>query len=85
MKVTWFGHSTFRVETGSAVIMIDPFLTGNPSFGGDAAEASEGANHVILTHGHDDHTGDTVDICKATGALLTTNFELCMYLNAKGV
>ena len=85
MKITWFGHSAFRVETGSAVIMIDPFLSGNPSFGGDAGEAAKGANHVILTHGHDDHVGDTVDICKATGALLTSNFEVCMYLNANGV
>jgi len=85
MKITWFGHSAFRVETGSAVIMIDPFLSGNPSFGGDAAAAAKGATHVILTHGHDDHTGDTVDICKATGALLTANFEICMFLNGKGV
>jgi L-ascorbate metabolism protein UlaG (beta-lactamase superfamily) len=85
MKITWFGHSAFRVETGSAAIMIDPFLSGNPSFGGDAAAAAKGATHVILTHGHDDHTGDTVDICQATGALLTANFEVCMFLNGKGV
>lgn len=85
MKVTWFGHSAFRVETGSAVIMIDPFLTGNPTFKGDAKQAAKGTTHVVLTHGHDDHTGDTVDICKSTGALLTANFELCMYLNGKGV
>lgn len=85
MKITWFGHSAYRVETGSAVIIIDPFLSGNPTFEGDVGEATKGATHVILTHGHDDHTGDAVDICKATGALLTTNFELCMYLNGKGV
>jgi len=86
MKITWFGHSAFRVETGSAVIIIDPFLSGNPTFGDrDVAEATKGATHVVLTHGHDDHTGNTVDICKATSALLVANFEICMYLNGKGV
>jgi len=84
MKVTWFGHSAFRVETGNAVIMIDPFLSGNPTWDGSVEDASQGATHVVLTHGHSDHIGDTVDICKATGALLIANFEVCLYLNAKG-
>jgi len=85
MKATWFGHSAVRLETGGAVIMIDPFLSGNPSYGGDAMEAATGATHVVLTHGHDDHIGDTVEICKATGAQLIANFEICMYLGTKGV
>lgn len=85
MKITWFGHSAYRIEIGSSVLMIDPFLTGNPVFKGDAAEAARGATHVLLTHGHDDHVGDTVDICKREGATLTANFEICMYLAGKGV
>jgi len=85
MKVTWFGHSAFRVETGDAVIMIDPFLSGNPTWEGSVEEASAGATHVVLTHGHADHIGDTVEICKATGALLIANFEICNYLAAQGV
>ena len=62
MKITWFGHSAFRLEFGDAVVMIDPFLTGNPAFSGDAEKAGEGATHVLLTHGHGDHIGDTVAI-----------------------
>jgi len=85
MKITWFGHSAFRLEFGSAVVMIDPFLTGNPSFGGDAEAASAGATHVLLTHGHGDHIGDTVAICQRTGAKLVTNFDLAMHLGRKGV
>ncbi len=85
MKITWLGHSAFRVETGSSVIMFDPFLTGNPSFSGDAAEAYKGATHVALTHGHDDHVGDTMKICADNEAVLVANFEICMYLNGKGV
>jgi len=85
MKITWFGHSAFRLEFGSAVVMIDPFLTGNPTFGGDAEAASAGATHVLLTHGHGDHIGDTVAICKRTGATLVTNYDLAMYLARQGV
>jgi L-ascorbate metabolism protein UlaG (beta-lactamase superfamily) len=85
MKVTWFGHSAFRVETGNSIIMIDPFLSDNPTWNGSVEDAANGATHVVLTHGHSDHIGDTVDICKSTGALLIANFEICMYLSAKGV
>jgi L-ascorbate metabolism protein UlaG (beta-lactamase superfamily) len=85
MKITWFGHSAFRVETGKSVIMIDPFLSGSPVFDGSVADAAKGCTHVVLTHGHDDHVGDTVDICKKAGATLIANFEICMYLTAKGV
>lgn len=85
MKITWFGHSAFRLEFGSSVVLIDPFLTGNATFGGTVAEASRGATHVVLTHGHADHVGDTVAIAKATGAKLVTNFELCQYLGRQGV
>jgi L-ascorbate metabolism protein UlaG (beta-lactamase superfamily) len=85
MKLTWFGHSAFRLEFGSAVVLIDPFLSGNPSFKGDAVAASAGATHVVLTHGHSDHVGDTVAIVERTGAKLVATFELCQYLGAKGV
>ncbi len=85
MKLTWFGHSAFRVEFGECRVMIDPFLTGNPSFKGDPKKASEGATHVLLTHGHSDHLGDTVEICKATGAQLVANFEIYSFLAAQGV
>ena len=84
MKLTWFGHSAFRVDIAGASIMIDPFL-GNPTFKGDHKAAYKGATHVVLTHGHDDHTGSTLEICKATGATLVANFEICMHYAAQGV
>ena len=85
MNLTWLGHSAFRIETGRSVILTDPFLSGNPKFTGDVAQASAGATHIVLSHGHDDHIGDTVEIAKATGAQLISNFEICMFLSAQGV
>jgi L-ascorbate metabolism protein UlaG (beta-lactamase superfamily) len=85
MKLIWLGHSAFRIETGAAVILIDPFLRGNPKFELDFAAATAGATHILLTHGHDDHVGDSVDIAKASGAEVISNFEVCMYLAGQGV
>jgi L-ascorbate metabolism protein UlaG (beta-lactamase superfamily) len=85
MKLTWFGHSAFRVEFGNARILIDPFLSGNPTFKGDVKQASAGCTHVLVTHGHNDHLGDTVDVCKATGAMAVGAAELCDWLEERGV
>jgi L-ascorbate metabolism protein UlaG (beta-lactamase superfamily) len=85
MKITYHGHSAFRIETGGAVILVDPFFTGNPAAKVGWQEAAEGLTHLLLTHGHGDHTGDSLEILKATGATLVSNFEICMWLNAKGI
>jgi L-ascorbate metabolism protein UlaG (beta-lactamase superfamily) len=84
MKITWLGHSAFRVDLRQSHILIDPFLTGNPKFTGSLDEASAGITHVVLTHGHDDHIGDTVEIVRKTGAQVVANFEICMFLSGQG-
>ena len=85
MKLTYFGHSAFKIETGRSTILIDPFLTGNPHFKGDVAAATEGVTHIALSHGHFDHVGDTVEIAKRTGAKVVGTFELVSWLGKKGV
>jgi L-ascorbate metabolism protein UlaG (beta-lactamase superfamily) len=87
MKITWYGHSCFRLETGNSVILIDPYLKGNPTFekSGLAWDGVVGSvTHVALTHGHADHVGDAAEICKKHGAPLFANFELAMHLKSKG-
>ena len=82
MKITWLGHSAFRIDTGSSALLIDPFLA---AFGGDKKDATEGVTHIALTHGHDDHVGDTVEIAKSNGATVIAVFELAAFLQSKGV
>jgi L-ascorbate metabolism protein UlaG (beta-lactamase superfamily) len=88
MQITWFGHSCFRIDTAKSSILIDPLLTGNSTFestGRSVHSVAEGVTHVALTHGHEDHTGDAVAICKETGAPLMAVFELAMHMASLGV
>ena len=87
MKLTWYGHSAFKIDLEGASILIDPFLTGNPAFPEDLSveQVADGVTHLVLTHGHDDHIGDSVDILKKTGAQLISNFEICMWANRQGI
>jgi L-ascorbate metabolism protein UlaG (beta-lactamase superfamily) len=85
MKITWLGHSAFRLDMTGASVLIDPFLTGNPACRTSVEEASRGVTHVALTHGHDDHIGDTAAICKATGATLIAVWEIVAHLGGQGV
>jgi L-ascorbate metabolism protein UlaG (beta-lactamase superfamily) len=85
MKITWYGHSAFRLDFGDNAVLIDPFFTGNPGFEGRPEEIVKGVSHILITHGHADHVGDAVRIAKETGAKVVTNFELCMHLAKQGV
>jgi L-ascorbate metabolism protein UlaG (beta-lactamase superfamily) len=85
MQITWFGHSAFRLEFKGNAVLIDPFFTGNPAFTSDKAAAIKGVSHIVLTHGHSDHVGDTLDIAKSNGATVTANYDLGVWLTTKGL
>ncbi len=85
MKITWLGHSAFRLDFGSTAVLIDPFFTGNPAFKGNADELVSGVSHILLTHGHGDHVGDTLALAEKSSAKVVTNYDLCMYLAGKGL
>ena len=77
MKLTWLGHSGFRLEIENAVILIDPWMSGNPMFPEDRRDAAiKGATHVLLTHGHGDHSGDTLAIAKQLGIPVVGIYDL---------
>jgi len=85
MKLTWYGHSAFGVEFADRKILIDPFFFGEFEEAEKQKQASDGTTHVLLTHGHDDHIGSSLEICQRTGAQLVANFEICMYLVGQGL
>ena len=85
MRITWFGHSAFRLDFADKGVLIDPFFTGNPAFEGDRDKLVEGTTHILITHGHSDHVGDTLAIAERTGAKVVANFEVCTWLASKGL
>ncbi|WP_415184926.1 metal-dependent hydrolase [Phaeovulum sp.] len=77
MKLTWLGHSGFRLEIERAVLLIDPWMTGNPMFPDNGrAEAVEGATHLLMSHGHGDHAGDALDLARTQGLPIACIHEL---------
>lgn len=84
MKIIWLGHSGFRIEIGDQVLLVDPWLTGNPMFPADRREdAIKGATHVLLTHGHGDHSSDAVAIGKELGVPLVGIYDLMSWWEGK--
>lgn len=82
MRLTYYGHSCFLVETASARLLLDPHLTGNPRAPITAAEAA--CDYILISHGHEDHTGDALDIARRTGATIVANYEIAEYYAALG-
>lgn len=84
MKLRYFSHSAFELTTGTGTcILIDPFLNDNPTSPVRADEVT--ADVILLTHGHGDHLGDTLNIARRCGALCICENELAGYLASKGV
>lgn len=83
MHVSYHGHSIVKIETKGKTILIDPFITGNELTDLNAEDVK--ADVILLTHGHNDHVGDTVEIAKRSGALVVAVAELATYLSWQGL
>ena len=84
MKITWLGHSGFRIEIAGQCLLIDPWLTGNPMFpAGKRDEAVQGATAILVTHGHGDHAADAPGIAKALGIAVAGKYDLVTWMEAQ--
>lgn len=81
----WLGHSAVKInDSDGNVILIDPFLSQNPSTPEHEKEQPD-TTHILLTHGHEDHVGDTLSIAKRTGAMVLSIVELSALLKTDGL
>ena len=83
--VTWLGHAAFRIDTpGGKRIYVDPFLNGNPKCP-DAEKEPERVDAIFLTHGHDDHVGDTLALAQKFACPVYAQVELRGWLSTQGL
>lgn len=85
MKLTWLGHSAFHAEIAGKSVLLDPFFSGNPSYPEGWADKLDRVDYIVVTHGHSDHLGDTLDLAQKHGATVVSMFEICMYLGGQGI
>ncbi len=84
-KITWLGHSAFRITTPSGnVVLVDPWLKGNPACPA-SLKNPERADLLLVTHGHGDHLGDTVELARRLKPAIVCNYEIYLWLDSKGV
>ncbi len=83
VKISFHGQSCIKMTTGERTILIDPFISGNPAC--DLVVAEQKPDYIAVTHGHDDHVGDTVEIAKQSGATIICNAELAAFFSLQGV
>lgn len=82
MRITWFGHSCFLLETGSHRLLFDPWLDTNPVSPVKAADVR--CDFVFCSHAHDDHIADALQISRANRAPIVAPYELAEYFAARG-
>jgi L-ascorbate metabolism protein UlaG (beta-lactamase superfamily) len=80
--LTFLGHAACIIKGEHSTVVIDPFLTGNPAATIGPQEVT--CTHVALSHGHEDHVGDTLAIAGANDATIVASYEICNWASGEG-
>lgn len=84
VSITWLGHASFRIDgPGGRRIYVDPWLS-NPKCP-EGEQEPERVDLIALTHGHDDHVGETVELAKRHSPHVVCIVELARWLDGQGV
>lgn len=82
MRLTYFGHSCFLLETRGHRIVLDPYLRENPHGSVDPAKVP--CDFVLCSHAHDDHSADALNLSRLHGATLVAPYELANHFAQQG-
>jgi len=84
MRFTYYGHACFSVEVSGKTLLFDPFITPNP-LAKEIDVRKIAADFILVSHGHNDHLADVIDIAQRTGATVIAPFEVGDWFEKKGV
>jgi L-ascorbate metabolism protein UlaG (beta-lactamase superfamily) len=84
VKVTYYGHSSFSVKVGGKNLLFDPFITSNP-LAKSVDVMKIRPDFILISHGHEDHIADAIELARYTDAMVISNFEVCTWLQKKGI
>ena len=82
MKIKFHGHACFELTSGNTTILTDPYISGNPLCQVKAEDLHPDA--VLVSHGHGDHLGDALSICKANNASFVAIVDMVGQLGDAG-
>lgn len=84
MQITYYGHSSFLVNVADKNLLFDPFISYN-----ELAKQVDinrvPADYIFLSHGHEDHVADALNIALRTNAVVVSNFEIVSWFQSKGI
>ncbi len=84
VKATWLGHAAFHLESPDGIsVLIDPWLD-NPKAPAGTGPISR-VDCILITHGHSDHLGNTVELAAKTKATVVSIVEISNYLESRGI
>ncbi|NQY66846.1 MAG: metal-dependent hydrolase [Flavobacteriales bacterium] len=84
MNITYYGHSSFEIETSKAKILFDPFISPNELASSVDIESIK-ADYILVTHGHEDHVADVISIGKRNSSKVISNFEIVSWFESQGL
>ncbi len=83
-EILWLGHGTFQLRLdGGQTVLIDPWVQDNPAF--PRGHVFDRIDTMLITHGHFDHIADAVPLARRHKPQVIANYEICAWLDSKGV